>query len=78
MSEPTYAHYNMVEGGDIQCFPAATNESCIAYLINDGTQDKLCVIEGGAFHNFNISPQGLARIAEEATAQLRKHLVAGP
>lgn len=74
---PTYAHYRMTEGNDIECLPAQA-EACIAYLIEDGLQNKLCVIEGGAFHNFNISPQGLARLAEESTKQLRKHLVAGP
>lgn len=78
MTQPTYAHYRMFEGSDIECSPATTDETCVAYLINDGVQDKLCVIEGGAFHNFNISPQGLARLAEESTKQLRKHLVAGP
>lgn len=73
-----FAHHRLTEAGDLESSPAATNESCIAYLIEDGPQDRLCVIEGGAFHAFNISPQGLARLAEESTKQLRKYLAAGP
>jgi hypothetical protein len=76
VTQPTFAHYRMTEG-DIECSPGQA-EACIAYLIEDGLQNRLCVIEGGAFHTFNISPQGLARLAEESTKQLRKHLVAGP
>ena len=72
------AHHRLTESGEIESSPPATDESCIAYLVHDGAQDRLCVIEGGSFHTFNISPQGLARLAEEATAALRKCLVAGP
>lgn len=77
MIQPTYAHYRMNEC-EIEKRPAATAGNCNAYLVEHGAQDVLCVMEGDAFHTFNISPQGLARLAEESTRQLRKHLVAGP
>jgi hypothetical protein len=71
------AHHRLTDAGELVSSPPATDGSCIAYLVHDGVQNRLCVIEGGAFHTFAISPQGLARIAEESTQALRKHLVAG-
>ena len=72
------AHYRLTDAGELDMAAAETPENCFAFLVEDGAQDRLCVIEGGAFHTFNISRQGLARLAEEATRQLRKHLVSGP
>ena len=74
----SFAHHTLTGSDEIVSTPPASDENCIAYLINDGAQDRLCVIEGGAFHTFAISPLGLARLAEESARNLRKHIVAKP
>lgn len=78
MTKPTFAHYRMQEGCDIECLPATTDGNCRPYFVEEGGQYKLCVIEGGAFHNFDISLMGLARLADEATSLLRSRLERTP
>lgn len=57
-------HYRMKEG-EVVMAPSPAGE-CIAYPVRqaDGSY-SLCVIEGGAFHNFCISRCCLARLVAE-------------
>lgn len=69
-------HYTLDEAQNITRRESAG--SCIAYLIERDGIDVLCVMEGGAFHQYELSPQGVARIAEEAAKAIGKHVAAHP
>lgn len=68
------SHYLLNKEGGLEAFPAATEGFCIAYLIERDGIDVLCVMEGGAYHQYDLSPQGLARINAESADALRKHV----
>jgi hypothetical protein len=68
-----FSHYYLMPDGELELKPTVA-EACIPYLIEKDGQHRLCVIEGGAFHSFDITVAGLARLADEATKLLRTHL----
>lgn len=76
MTRGNFRHYYLMPDGELDMKPAASPDPCIPYLIRQDDKDILCVIEGGAFHTFDISPAALARLADEATSRLRS-LIAG-
>lgn len=67
-----FRHYYLMPDGEIEIEQGASRSDCIPYIIQHGTQDVLCVIEGDAFHSFDISPAGLARLNEECARRLRQ------
>ena len=69
-----FSHYFLTPEGELEMEPAATTQPCLPYLLSDDRGLRLCVIEGGAFHNFSISLAGVARLADEATAILRTNV----
>jgi hypothetical protein len=68
------SHYTLNKDGGLDAAPAATEGFCIAYLIERDGKDVLCVMEGGAYHQFDISPAGTGRLAAEAANAVRKHV----
>lgn len=68
------SHYTLNKDGGLDAAPAATEGFCIAYMIERDGIDVLCVMEGGAYHQFDLSPQGVARLAHEASNGVRKHV----
>ncbi len=67
-------HYRLNEKQEVVSYPAATEGNCIAYLVERDGQDVLCVMEGGAYHQYEISLVGVARLVEEGSTVLRKAL----
>lgn len=58
------AHYRLV-AGEIEMAPAAAGE-CFPWLRVLEGKRFLCVLEGGAFHVFEISLAGVGRLGAEA------------
>lgn len=75
MTHGRFSHYYLMPDGELDMKPAATQGACIPYIVQQGDEYRLCVIEGGAFHNFDIDTLDLARLAEEASAALRRRLM---
>lgn len=75
MTHGKFSHYYLMPDGELEMKPAATQEPCIPYIVQQGDRDSLCVMEGDAFHSFDIGIMGLARLAEESAAALRKRLM---
>lgn len=47
-----------------------TEDAAVPYIIQRDGKDWLCVIEGGAYHQFEIGPRGLHRLASECSSRL--------
>lgn len=71
MTNGNFRHYYLMPDKGIVMKQAATSALCIPYLIQRDDKDVLCVIEGDAFHTFDVSPASLARLAYETTSRLR-------
>lgn len=62
-------HYHLTRG-EITRTPPATDGACIAYIIQKDGKETLCVMEGGAYHQFEIGVMGLHRLASECSDRL--------
>ena len=62
------AHYALNSSGEID--QSRTVGACIPYLVQRDGRDYLCVMEGGAFHQFEIGTMGLYRLAAECSSRL--------
>ena len=62
------AHYILNSSGEIE--QARSEGSCTPYLIQQDGREYLCVMEGGAFHRFEIGTGALYRLASECSSRL--------
>lgn len=62
-------HYKL-NRGEISKNPPATDGECIAYIIQKDGKEVLCIMEGDAYHQFDIGKMGLHRLAAECGDRL--------
>lgn len=61
------AHYELNDG---EIAKAAADGSVLPYLLQRDGKDFLCVMEAGAYHQYEVNKLQLARLAAECSARL--------